>query len=149
MHGAKAGRPPIHARYSADLDKLPALKERYERHKTDPKLMETANEIALARAFLGYLIESHDTEIADEDYPAMVRETIESITKMVERRHKMEHGEQISLTVKNLETFVVRVLDIAKQVFGEDDRYRTFVAQLGKLYSLEGVDEGAGTVGST
>ena len=130
MHSGKSpGRPIVHGRYSHALKSHPEFLERYEYHKSDPALMETMNEIALQRALLDRYLTRHGA-LMDKDFVEQVRAFGETITKLVERRHKINSGQQITITVRHLEAFAARVLETVRTVYGDDERYSNLLAKL-------------------
>ncbi len=137
MHGGVAnnGRPPTHGRYSKALEKHPDILALYEEAKADPNLTETLNEIALMRAKLQHFLQRW----APVDNPEIlntVKEYTDAISKLVERREKILHGERVTLTVEHTQAFVARVLDLVGQIYGSDDeRYATLLTRLDGLYS--------------
>ncbi|MDO8673060.1 MAG: hypothetical protein Q7O66_16755 [Dehalococcoidia bacterium] len=131
-HGGLAGRPIIHGRYSKSLEKHPDVLAYYEIAKTDPQLGETLNEIAFLRAKLQHWLESFGGG-KDQFSMQVIREYAESITHLVERRHKMLYGEQVTLTTKQFDVLATRVLEVVREIYGEDDRYNRFLLECRKL----------------
>ncbi len=137
--GAKGiGRPPIHGRYSKALANHPEVLEAYERHKADPALGETLNEIALLRAKFERYLDKFGG-VVHPDVEQEVRNYAAEISKAVERRHKMLYGEQITLTERDFQTLVTVVVDIVRQVYGgSDERFGQFTARLREVVGARG-----------
>lgn len=134
QHGGapRTGRPPVHGRYSQALAKHPSVLERYERHKSDPAMMETLNEIALLRAKLDHYLDSY-AAMNDPISIANIRGYVESIGRAVERRHKLLYGEQITITERDFEAKLIAVLDTVKRIYGDDERYARFIGELKRI----------------
>lgn len=126
------GRPIIHGRYSKALAGHPEILERYERHRDDPKLMETLNEIALLRGKLDHYL----GQFGDSLHPTAmeaIRDYAEAVGRAVERRHKMLHGEQITVSMRHFEGLVANLLTVVKDIYGDDERYARFLAECRSL----------------
>lgn len=131
MHGGKgSGRPPIHGRYSQAFQKHPELLAAYEAMRDDPHLEETRNEIALLRALLAQYVERFGSSLLRPDAMGVVQGLAGDITKAVERRHKIEHGEQVTITVRDYEAFVARTLDTAATFFKGHPSFPAFLDAL-------------------
>jgi len=137
QHGGapNVGRPPTHGRYSKALAKHPEILALYEEARTDPELTETLNEIALMRAKLQHYLEKW-AQVDNPEILDTIKEYTDSISKLVERREKILHGERVTLTVEHTQAFVVRVMDLVRTIYGDgDDRFARFLRELDGLYS--------------
>lgn len=138
MHGGTAGRPPTHGRYSKALKSHPELLASYEEMHDDPEIEETKGEIAVLRAYLAEYLEEFGPTLHPKALE-VINGFSESISRLVDRRHKQQHGESIVVTIKHLEAFVAQALDTARRVFGGDSaEYRTYVEELSRLYRTAG-----------
>lgn len=117
-----------HGRYSLALAAHPDVLERYERHRDDPSLMETRNEIALLRAKLDHYLTSFGDSVHPEALAA-IRDYAESVGRSVERRHKMLHGEQVTVTMHHFEALTSRLVSLVLEIYGDDDKYARFLAE--------------------
>ena len=155
MHGANpnnhGGRAPIHGRYSKVLQQNASLLELYAQYKDDPELTNLASEIALVRAaladFLKTIVESTSTStstsgatttaaVADAKVPSLTKKIIElteQIGKLVERKHKIDYGEQYTLNVPQLVVYASRIADTINR-YVEDPETRALIRA-----ELEGV----------
>ncbi len=112
----------------------------YEIAKVDPGLGETLNEIAFMRAKLQHWLESFASS-KDTKTMQVIREYAESITHLVERRHKMMYGEQITITMRHYQALVAQLLAIVGEVYGDsDDRYATVLDRFERSLSGAGAD---------
>jgi hypothetical protein len=131
MHGGKgSGRPPVHGRYSKAFARHPELLAAYETMRDDPALEETKNEIALLRALLAQYVEKFGSSLLRPDALSVVQGLAGDITKAVERRHKIEHGEKVTITVKDYEAFLARTVALTEEFFGAHPRYEAFLLAL-------------------
>lgn len=127
------GSTAVTARYSQAVANLPILEEMYQRVLADPEMMETAEEIALARAYLGSLLEKGQSGVVSGEMLPSVMKALDTIDRMITRRHDRLHGAQLTITVRDWEALVIRVLDISHQYFGESPRYVPFVEALRRM----------------
>jgi len=128
-----SGGQPTHGRYSRAARQLPEVLAFYEEYKTDPDLMEIANEIALLRALVARHLESYGEQaFAGRSLPGF-SDLIVKIGSLVGQRHKMLHGEQLTITARDYETLVTRLIDLARSYFGDHERYRSFISELGAM----------------
>lgn len=130
QHGGAPGigRPVVHGRYSQAFQRSPALQALYEAMRDDPKLAETANEIAVLRALLHRYLDQYGESLHPEAL-RIVQDFAEGITRAVERRHKMEHGDQLTITVHDWQAFVAGALTVIREVYGGDDERYVRVAE--------------------
>lgn len=142
MHGGKAGRPPIHGRYAKSLDRYPELRRAYDEACGDPQLMEIQSEVALLRANLQQYLDKY-AGVAHPKTMQIIADYGEAITRLVERRHKMLHGERVTITMRDLETYAARLMEIVRQVYGDDERYAKCVELLSRFYPGAGAGQGA------
>jgi hypothetical protein len=138
MHGGTCGNEHsiTHGRYSKALEKHPEVRALYEQARDDPQIQETKNEIALLRAKLQHWLEAF---AGDRSQKALwiLEDYADAIAKLVERRHKMLHGEKVTITMEHAEAFVARVLELVREHYGDDDRYSGFLVKLNGLHRGE------------
>ncbi len=106
MHGARGGRPPIHGRRSSQY--IPAkVRQSFEEFLNDPEIITLDSEIARLRAELANVDEYTG---GDAKAHEAVIKLCDAIAKTVERKHKIEHGEQYTITTPQLRVFVARIV---------------------------------------
>lgn len=128
--GAKgSGRPAVTGRYSQFF--APDDEEgraTYEAFRDDLHLEELANEVAKLRAkFAQY--EKVNSKKLDPRTIDVFLSFLEGIGRLVEKRHKIKYGEQVTITERHFDYLASRVLDIAKGIFGNDERYARFLTE--------------------
>jgi hypothetical protein len=141
IHGgsAKVGRPPTHGWYSQAVRNLPAVRQAQQELLCDPALMEITWEIALSRALVvNYFDNYGEQSLRPKDVPVAI-EMLETITRLVERAHRMVHGPRAALTARDLEAFVTQICSLAERHFSErvPDAYRAFLLDLRALCTGE------------
>ncbi len=134
-HGGapRSGRPIVSGRYSKPLANHPAVQAYYEEYKTDPNLNETLNEIALLRAKLAFYLETHAEDDGKQVMQA-VHDYADGISQLAERRHKIMYGERITITQRDFNSMATRVIEIVKDVYGENEQFTRFLAALSVVY---------------
>lgn len=126
-------------RYSQALIRYPELREAYERHRDDPKIEELGNEAALLRAMLERYLSEHAGTV-DQDLISQTQSLTDSVSKVIERRHRIKNG--ITVSVRDFESLVVSVVAMVGDVFGrEGEQWGQFCERLSRL-SPSGVSLG-------
>lgn len=129
----KGWRPAVTGRYSQAVANIPQMEELYLRALEDEDLMETREEIALARAYLSRLLEKGTNAVVSGEMLPNVVKALDTVDKMVSRRHQRLHGANLTITVRDWEALVTRVLDMTHEFFGDSDRYADFVRALANM----------------
>ena len=130
-----SGRPIVTGRYSHffapdDHEGRAA----YEAFRDDPHLEELANEVAILRAkFSQY--QKRNSKAIDGRTVAVFLSFLDGIGKLVEKRHKIKYGEQVTITVREWEALSTRVLEMVRETYGDNDTYAAFLTKVERLYS--------------
>ena len=117
FHGARAGRPVIHGRYSK---LLPArLAERYHESLADPEYLALRDEIALLDARIGELLAELAAQAREAEGGARMQAPWREVVALLEQRRKLAESErrwlvktQQVLTVEQAMTLLAVVRDI-------------------------------------
>ncbi len=107
MHGGRqegTARANEHLRkhnlYSKSLGNDPELLEAYEYFKSNPDILNTTPEIAMAQAFLDkFLKQATPGAAVKEEYVGVINEFLQKIAKLKELEHKRRVGEQLTVTI--------------------------------------------------
>lgn len=130
--GAKGSGRPISTytgllRYSAALTD-PEERALYEQYRDDPHLDELGNEIALARMKLARYLTQQAGSL-DQLTLNNVMGFADTVSKIVERRHKITYGESVTIRTKDFDTLADKLLEVAERIYGSDERYKQFLAE--------------------
>ncbi len=136
--GMSTGRPVTHGRYSRSLQSLAAknLLETYEYNKTDPDPLNLLSEIALLRTWL----QEYQQQYAGQFHPKtldIIKGFVSDIASVVRHHHAIQYGERVSITVREWESYTTRVLELVREIYGDDDRYARFLTSVERLYSAQ------------
>lgn len=127
------GRPIITGRYShafaSDDEEGKAL---YEAFRDDVNLEELANEVAILRAKF-HQYQKRNSKQMDDKTIGVFLSFLDGIGKLVEKRHKIKYGEQVTLTTRHFDDLAAKLLVLVREIYGEDDRYTRFLAECRKL----------------
>jgi len=134
--GAPGSGRPISAyktilRYSDSLTN-PEERQLYEQFRDDPQLDEVGNEVALARMKLARYVKQQDGKL-DQRTLDNVLGFADTIGRIVERRHKITYGEQVTIRTKDFEVLADKLLEIAERIYGDDKRYEQFLVECAGL----------------
>ena len=105
--------------YRRGLGQAPDLLEMYDEYLNDPELMGLRNDIAMSRALLTEYLKAR----SDPNNPVMDLGTLEAtqkhlitlseqITRMVERKNRIDFSEQHTITLPALVAYAARIADI-------------------------------------
>lgn len=129
--GRNIGPVPKHGRYSHALQHFPEIREAYERMRDDPKIEELGNEAALLRALLERFLSASADNVTEPLIETAIK-LADSISKVIERRHRIKNG--ITVSVRDFESLVVAVIAIVGDVYGRDgEKWQRFCERLSKL----------------
>lgn len=145
VHGATAGRPPIHGRYS--ITRRAGMQEKVSQFYNDPAAGDLRSELALLRAFLqDYL----DRFVNDEDVKVLALDIdrvfgmVESIGRLVERIAKILAT--TALTQAELQLLQVTMIDAIAEFIPDPERQRAFISRVfGSLRGIHGSGAGIRT----
>lgn len=127
MHGAKAGSPAIHGRYS--LHKRQSLQSKIKQFYNDPQAGDLRSELALMRALLQDYIDRFEDGIPlGVDDIGRMYAMVDGIGKTVERIAKILA--MTALTQAELQLLQVTLIDALSEFVPEPDRQRAFVSRV-------------------
>jgi hypothetical protein len=128
MHGAKAGRPPVHGRYS--LAHRAGLAEKAARFLEDPAPGDLTGELALVRALLqDYLdrLGGDHQDLGAEQIQAVFG-MVEQIGRTVERISRMLNA--TALTQADVQYLQASLADLVVRYIDDPDKRRQFLDEL-------------------
>jgi hypothetical protein len=121
------------ARTTSIIKGIPTTIFDAKRLEQSSQFQEINSEIALARALVVTTLNDHQ-KVPGKDLGYIVKQ-LDTITKMVERRHKMEHAPGVSLSKRDLEAFVIKVIALSQEHFAaqQPSAYRAFLYAIRRL----------------
>lgn len=91
-----------HNLYSKTLGNDPELLEAYEYFKSNPDMLNTTPEIAMAQAFLDkFLKQAKVGVVVSAEYVAVINDFLQKIAKLKELEHKRRVGEQLTIRIED------------------------------------------------
>jgi hypothetical protein len=123
----------VTGRYSQAVANIPELEELYQRVLADEEMHQTEEEIALLRAMLARWMEKGKHGVVTGEAILAIARVVETIDKMVTRRHQRIHGANLSITVRDWEALFARVLDISHEFYGDQSNYADYVRALANM----------------
>jgi len=117
FHGGGGAPKTAGGLYSKFLRKKPEIYERYQTFLEDSDIKKIDSEIHLIRTLLSQRIDTDEgwenTDTGKVDL-SIIR-LVDTISRLVERKNRMETGEKYVITVENLSLFLVQVVNVIKQ----------------------------------
>jgi hypothetical protein len=135
MHGAKAGRPPTTGKTSKKY--VPEkIRKVYMDFLENEDLHHLGGEIARLRAELANIDIEAQGDIAASK---AVKDIIDSIGKLIEKQHKIEHSDRYTITIRQLEVFVAKIVNAVDTACPASCQFRSELAN-----AIEAVTRGEG-----
>ena len=127
LHGGRAGRPPLHGRYS--LAHRASLAEKAQRFRTDPAPGDLSEELVLMRALLQDYLERFGEHLAlrAEDIQFLAG-MVEQVGRLVERISRIHNS--TALTQAELQLLQARLADLLVTYVADPEQRRRFLDEL-------------------
>lgn len=87
---------------------------------------ELGNEVAILRAKFAQYQKRNSKNLDQRTIDAFLS-FLDGIAKLVEKRHKIKYGEQVTITAYHFDDLVTRLLEMVREIYGDDDRYTRFL----------------------
>lgn len=136
VHGGKSPRGPasphfVHGRYSRALKGV-AMLDRYQAARSDPKLTDLRDEIALVDARVMTLLDAAGTK-ADAPEWEEIRECIEQRRRLVDTLAKVESDPAKAVPVEQVFTFIRSVSALVLEIVTDRQQAGKFIEGLRQL----------------
>jgi len=124
-------------RYSRALRQAPKLADWYEAMASDPNLTDLAHEVALMRSYLSSYLDKHSESLDGVEAGRHLGEISEQIGRLVERKHRIEHGEQFTLTVPQLVSYAGAIAEIINARVSDEQQRLVIAQDLDRLFGQD------------
>ena len=122
-----------HGLYSKYLSE--SIRKKYEAFLADENLKDLSSEIARLRAILAQMDESNLAQ--NTRHLPLFLATCETISRLVERQHKVEVGERYTISVENVQLIINQVVAVVNRHVKDRDVRLAIAASLEKVASHE------------
>mgnify|MGYP001562644376 CR=1 FL=1 len=141
FHGANpanhGGHPVVTGKYSKFTPQHLAVM--IEEYRNDPRWANLLEEISVLRALLSDYLNRHQEDTYDEDVQRHVANVADKISQLVERKHKIDYGEQYTLNIYAIQAYAARIADVINTRIVDENLRSLIVEDLGSIVPNDGM----------